>query len=136
VIVGIVSCCKIKRSEPAAARDLYTSPLFRLSRAFVERNCDDWRILSAQNGVVLPTQCLAPYNLTLHWMSAAGRRGWAADCRDHLRIRFPGAHFVALCGAEYLKALEGLDYEAPLTGLGLGKRLAWLQQALSLPEAL
>ncbi|HWO69164.1 MAG TPA: hypothetical protein VNP94_00195, partial [Actinomycetota bacterium] len=44
--IGLVGCVKSKRARPAPARDLYTSPLFRGARRFVERSCDRWFVLS------------------------------------------------------------------------------------------
>jgi hypothetical protein len=60
--VGLVGCVKSKQSQAAPARELYVSPLFRGRRAWVERTCDRWFILSAKHGLVEPDRVLAPYD--------------------------------------------------------------------------
>ena len=50
--VALVSCVKSRRPEPAPARDLYTSPLFRAMRRYAESHADAWYILSAKHGLV------------------------------------------------------------------------------------
>jgi hypothetical protein len=46
--IGLVGCVKSKRSQAAPARELYSSPLFRGRRDWVERTCDRWFVLSAK----------------------------------------------------------------------------------------
>jgi hypothetical protein len=58
--VGLVGCVKTKQPRVAPAQELYTSPLFRRRRAWVERTCDRWFILSAKHGLVEPGRVLAP----------------------------------------------------------------------------
>lgn len=129
--IGIVACSKSKLTTEARARDLYQGRLFRLSRAVVEAQCDDWCILSAGYGVVLPTQILAPYDMTLNWLSPEQRREWAAEVNVALIKRFGrNVKFVVYAGAPYRKALVGLDFEAPLEGLGIGRQIQQLQRLL------
>ena len=52
--IGLVGCVKDKESEPAAARTLYRSPLFRGRKAWVQRSCSSWFILSAKYGLIHP----------------------------------------------------------------------------------
>jgi hypothetical protein len=49
--LGLVGCVKGKLPAAAAA-ELYTSPLFRFRRAYVERTCDSWYVLFAKHGLV------------------------------------------------------------------------------------
>jgi hypothetical protein len=133
--VGLVGCVATKRSEPAPARDLYTSPLFVGRRTAVERSCDTWFILSAMHGLVPPAQVLAPYDLALGDLSAAERRTWSravlADLDDELGAL--GGHvFEIHAGADYVEhglsaGLQeaGAQVERPLEGLALGEQLAW-----------
>jgi hypothetical protein len=131
--IGLVACCGKKLDHPAPARELYQSALFKLSRAYVERHCPDgWAILSAKHGLVLPRQIVQPYDRSLAHLSQEARMSWAHRTNRELVARFPGARFVVLAGERYLLALcaplgKPLVYEAPLAGLGIGERLAWLK---------
>jgi hypothetical protein len=55
VDVVLVTCVKSKRSRPAAAKELYISPLFQKQRAYVEQTGLPWFILSAEHGLVART---------------------------------------------------------------------------------
>ena len=49
--IGLVSCTKSKRGEPALPRDLHEpSALFRKARAYCEQHHDAWYVLSAKQG--------------------------------------------------------------------------------------
>ncbi|WP_367186017.1 DUF6884 domain-containing protein [Mesorhizobium escarrei] len=54
-------CVKSKLSHEAAARDLYTSPLFTGARGLAEGNRVRWYVLSALYGLVAPQAVVAPY---------------------------------------------------------------------------
>jgi hypothetical protein len=49
---------------PAAARDLYRSPLFRKERAYAEQSGVPWFILSAEHGLGAPDEWRTPTQLT------------------------------------------------------------------------
>lgn len=70
----LVSCVKNKLSNPAAARDLYTSDWFRKVRTLIEAQGASWFILSALHGLVHPDTVIEPYELTLNTMRVAERR--------------------------------------------------------------
>jgi hypothetical protein len=133
--VGLVGCVATKRSEPAPARDLYTSPLFAGRRAAVARSCDSWFILSAMHGLVSPDQVLAPYDLALGDLSAAERRRWSRAVLAELANELGdlGGHvFEVHAGADYVEhglsaglREAGAQLERPLEGLALGEQLAW-----------
>jgi hypothetical protein len=76
--IGLVGCLKSKLDRPAQARDLYTSPLFRGRRRYVERACDRWFVLSAKHVLVAPDTVLEPYGQTLKQGGRAERRRWSA----------------------------------------------------------
>jgi hypothetical protein len=139
--IGVVACCKTKLSHAAPARDLYQSPLFKHARTYVERECDDWLILSALYGVCTPDRLISPYDVTLAAKSAEERRIWAALCWSELFL-LSHAHentiFVPLCGYLYRAALDGLRCEPPYSGLGIGQQLQFLiraNRAASEPES-
>jgi hypothetical protein len=134
--VGLVSCTKSKLGHEGdgqtyAARDLYSpSWNFRQSVAFVERECDEWLILSAEHGAVDPDEALAHYNRSLYDAKKSERREWAARVVDQLRARFGNrrVEFVALAGAPYVEGLTAdFAVEEPMAGLFTGQRKAWLK---------
>jgi hypothetical protein len=63
--VALVSCAKAKRTQAAAAADLYVSPLFQKMAAFARATCSRWYILSAKHGLLSPDALIAPYDVTL-----------------------------------------------------------------------
>ena len=63
--VGLVGCGKRKRTEKSLVKDLYTSPLFRKRRWYVERTCYRWYVLSAKHGLLDPLAEIEPYGLRL-----------------------------------------------------------------------
>ena len=102
--VGLVVCVKQKRRTPAAAKDLYTSPLFMGRRRAVERSCDEWFVLSALHGLLDPGQTVEPYDVTLNSMGRDERRRWAAAVVQSLQSRLgslQGHRFELHAGAIY-----------------------------------
>ena len=133
--VALVSCVKSKGPKAAPARNLYTSALFRGMREFAERNADAWYILSAEHGLVAPTQVLEPYEKTLNRMPRAERDAWAAHVRRQLsEILPPDAEVIVLAGQRYREGLvpflrdRGFSVSIPLDGLPFGKRLQFLSE--------
>ena len=129
----LVSCVKIKLSEPAAAKDLYVSDWFRKARTCVERKGGAWRILSAQYGLVHPDDVIRPYEKTLKTMRVADRRTWARDVLKALEPSLVEASIVVFfAGERYREFLEpslrnrGIEVEVPMRGLSQGRQLAWL----------
>lgn len=129
-MVGLVSCVAGKQATACAARDLYTSPLFRMSRRLAELVCSEWGILSAKHGLVMPDDVIEPYNETLNRMPVDQRRLWAVKTRRALVRRWPGRRFMILAGLRYATALSGLRTYDPLYNLPIGKRLQRLKQLL------
>jgi hypothetical protein len=128
--VILVACCGPKLSRPAAAADLYVSPLFKKSRTYAERR-GRWFILSALYGLVDPTEVIAPYDVTLKRMSAEKRREWGRKVREQVEnAGLVGRSLVALAGADYVKPMTdaGLTVAQPMEGKSIGKRLQWLNQ--------
>lgn len=137
--IGLIGCVKTKRNVAAPARDLYTSALFRGRRAFVDRTCERWFILSAEHGLVAPNQVLAPYERALKSATVAERRAWSDRVLRQIDAEV-GA--VAGCvveihaGAEYrefgldggLRA-RGATIELPTQGLAFGAQLAFYKRS-------
>lgn len=134
---ALVACSKTKLAEPAEARELYSSPLFRLSRRYAELVADQWFILSALLGLVEPGKLIAPYERTLGELNARARRIWGFKVAIELRGTLPpGTRLILLAGRLYADPLkEALESHAPgrfeivepLAGLQIGERLAWLK---------
>jgi hypothetical protein len=128
----------MKGSDRAIARELYTSPLFRGRRAYVEESCETWFILSARHGLVDPDTELDPYDETLKDMPRVARRKWAESVLTALTARLGhlGGHaFEIHAGAEYrdwglaqgLRA-AGAIVEVPAAGLSQGQQLAFYKR--------
>jgi hypothetical protein len=112
--VGLVGCVKSKLTHPAPAADLYVSPLFRGRRAFVDRSCGRWFILSALYGVARPDVVLVPYGAIFNDASRAERRTWAERGLQRLEVlkqNPPNFTFIFASGA------------SPVSGSRCGTRL-------------
>ena len=133
--VALVSCVKTKRDTPQAAKDLYTSPLFKGLRRYAEAHADTWFILSAEYGLVAPDQVLEPYEKTLSRMSARERGRWAEEVKAKLaRVLPAGAEVIVLAGERYRADLvpflkeRGHKVSVPLEGMPFGRQLQFLSQ--------
>lgn len=134
VHIVLVTCVKSKGTQPAAAKDLYTSALFRKERAYAERVGVPWFILSAEHGLVAPEEWLAPYERYLADTSGSYRSAWgawAAARLDLLAGPLSDKVVEIHAGSTYLDALcphlerLGARIVDPLHGLSMGQRLAW-----------
>lgn len=133
--VGLVGCVKRSLTRAAPARDLYVSPLFLGRRAFVERTCDRWYILSALHGLIEPDRVVEPYDRTLKDASLAECRAWSARVVEELQRHLgtlAGVTFAIHAGAEYREfglrqGLEraGARVEVPTEELRMGEQLAF-----------
>lgn len=138
--VALVACSSLKLGRPAPAASLYSSPLFKKSREWAERFCDEWRILSAKHGLVRPEDVLSPYDLALADMTREEREAWRGRVGEALGREFRGgATFVWLAGGLYMGALRFVprpgdyEHEEPMRGMQIGERLRWLNLELTKP---
>ncbi len=132
--IGLVGCVKMKLDYAAPARDLYVSPLFRGRRAWVERSCSQWFVLSALHGVLDLDDVVEPYDVTLNNASTAERRAWSAKVIGQLEGRLgslAGRTFEIHAGANYIDyglidslRAKGALVEIPLAGLKMGEQLS------------
>src|SRR3954453_21305184 len=134
--IVLISCVSQKRSEPAKARDLYTSPLFRMGLQYAQsRTPDAIYVLSAKYGLVELDQPLAPYDDTLIAKSDAEIRRWAHAVVQQLGVGADLEHdeFVILAGERYRRHLvPHLQHVCiPMQGLGIGEQLGFLKQRMS-----
>ncbi len=122
----LVACGKRKRSFRSKAGDLYIGSLFRKAKAWAEREGDEWGILSAEHGLLLPEDEIDPYEKTLRSLSRDDYRRWCLSTRKEISIQWPKAHLVCLAGKLYRGGVPD-GHEAPLEGLGMGRQMAWLK---------
>ena len=133
--IVLISCVKTKRNAPAKAKDLYVSNLFRKWWAFaLTLRPDHIYILSALHGLVDPEREIEPYQKTLNTMPIADVRRWAGNVIESLEriANLQTDRFTFLCGERYRRYLTPHLHhvDVPLEGLGNGKQLAFLKQAL------
>ncbi|WP_220186835.1 DUF6884 domain-containing protein [Pseudonocardia pini] len=135
----LVTCVKAKRSTPAAAKDLYTSPLFTKQRAYAERQQAPWFILSAEYGLVGPDEWLAPYERYLPDTPRSYRAAWGSWVVERLALLagpLAGKTIEVHAGSTYVDAIhdqllaKGATITLPLAGLGVGQRLSWYASAV------
>jgi hypothetical protein len=136
--VVLLGCVQSKLDEPAAAADLFTSPLFRSRRTYAQRSRRRWYVLSSAYGLLHPDAEIAPYDLPMARQPVAERRAWAEGVVAALESEFPRLKNIAFeihAGSAYVDPLEpllvarGATVVAPLRGLGLGRSLAWYARA-------
>lgn len=130
----LVACVKEKLAIPAAARDLYVSPLFKKEREYAERLDLPWFILSAEHGLVVPDEWLSPYERYLPDTPPSFRRAWGTWVVERLELLTGSLKRRTIevhAGATYVDALrdplasKGASVYEPLAGLKMGQRLAW-----------
>ena len=135
----LVGCVKTKRKVTSAAKDLYSSPLWRCRRAYAESLGVPWYILSALHGLLDPGQRIDYYDLALKDLRTKDRRAWSARVLAELKRRVPSMRDKVIeihAGATYIEhGLEAglIDAGAavcrPLAGIaGLGRHQAWYRE--------
>jgi hypothetical protein len=130
--VGLVACGKAKLDRAAPARELYVGSLFLQTSAWAEAVADEWAILSARHGLVLPDEVLEPYDLTLRQMDVADRVRWANVTRRQIVDRWgTQVRYVTTAPKLYRVALTGLQVWCPFDALPdarMGHQKRWLKQ--------
>ena len=144
VAAVLVGCVKRKRSTPAPAMDLYTSPLFVRRRAYAQASGLPWFVLSAEHGLVRPEALLEPYDRALADQPGGYRDAWGAWVAVRLEEAIGGLAGRTVevhAGSAYVDALrgplerKGCAIELPLRGLRQGEQLAWYDADAPLPRA-
>lgn len=130
-----LSCVKTKQNKRCAARDMYTSDLFRKSLAYAEKlQPSRIYILSAKYGLLDPQDLIDPYNATLVGANDATCKRWAYMVYKQMQeknIDF-NDEAIFLCGKNYRKYLitKFTNAAAPLRHLGIGQQLAFYAKEL------
>jgi cytoplasmic iron level regulating protein YaaA (DUF328/UPF0246 family) len=136
-IIILVSCVSKKVSSPRPARSLYISNWFEKAAHYANRFSDEWFILSAEYGLVLPDQCIKPYDTSLKKMGKDARKCWAEQVFTVLSSYLTsGDTVVFLAGKAYREFLiEPIAHinckiEIPMERLRIGEQMHWLTQQL------
>lgn len=128
----LISCCKQKAKERCKAKNMYISPLFKLSWKYAKQFDSDIYILSAKYGLLNPETIIEPYDLTLKKFSKDEQIKWSSDIVEKLKniCSLENDKFIILAGNTYIEYILPFikNYELPMIGLGLGKRLKWLNK--------
>lgn len=109
-------------TEPAAARDLYASPLFARRRARAEASGVPWFVVSGRWGLLDPGDFVAPYTFSFGGQSVNYRRAWGRFVAEQLCLvsSVGRGDVVEICAsAGYAAALT-----APIQYLGAEVRRA------------
>lgn len=134
--IVLISCVSKKKNIRCKAEELYISPLFIKSLKYAKQlNPDNIYILSAKYGLVRNDEFLEPYNLTLNNFSKDERIEWSNKVIEKLKsvTSIDSDNFIILAGNNYYEYLINKlkHYELPLDGLGIGKRLKWLDEHIN-----
>lgn len=134
VRIALIACSSSKLPGKHPAGDIYVSTLFRLSRAWAQRYCDGWFILSAKHHLLHPHECIKSYDLALKDLSRQERECWARITASKIK-QLPTSDFILLGGDHYASALQDIVHIRPMKGLFIGQQLQWLQSQLKAPSA-
>ena len=136
--LGLISCTKSKQSYPCKATEMYSaSDLFKKAYSYAVKNYNFVAILSAKYGLLLPEDKIDPYDLTLNDMDSSDRKEWADKVFKQMKTRLGLKDFTNVffhTGKKYREHLipklkkVGIDCEAPLKNLGIGKQKAWYKK--------
>ena len=117
--IAILGCGAKKASARRLARELYTGPLFRAARDYIEAAGLPYAILSARWGLVAPWASLEPYDLTVKEQRRhMGDEDWRIWCHAQgsaLLHQLELGIFGRLCGwpaAFRLEVHAGAEYAA------------------------
>ena len=131
-----ISCVKSKRTSTCAAKDMYTSPLFRGMLLYAQQlRPQKIFILSAEYGLLKPDDVIDPYEKALKNMKTSERSAWAGNVLSKLcqEADLQEDKFIFLAGAPYRESLirHIRHYEVPMEGLSFGRQLQWLTERVS-----
>jgi len=131
----LISCVSRKLDRSAKAKDLYTSPLFRMGYRYARSlKPNNIFVLSAKHGLISSDKVIEPYNVTLNNMRAADVKKWSERVLAQLRKQtdLQKDLFIFLAGEKYRKYLLPNigNYQVPMEGLRIGKQLSWLKKKM------
>lgn len=134
---ALISCSKSKGGYRDLARNMYVSPLYRKSVMVTEEWGLSFSILSAKHGLLDPDRTIEPYDQTLKGASKQFKLEWARRVDEQIRnSKYGKKRLIVLAGDDYYAPLitagadHPLNFFAPMEGLSLGNRLAFLNQCI------
>ena len=125
----LVSCVKDKHTSPMPAKDLYRSDWFRKARRYAESQACEWRILSAEYGLLHPDTVIEPYERSLLNYVLRERAAWGARVIGQLEQLPSPDEIIFLAGLLYREQLigwAGNRARNPLARMGIGQQKQWL----------
>jgi hypothetical protein len=141
--IFLVGCGKTKQPGRHQARALYSGPVFRAARRYVEQEiqrdqagASTWSILSAKHGILAPLHLVENYDQRLPG-AELDRSRWGQNAATTLRMAHhqrARVEVVILAGADYADAIRShlpptWSVSVPLAGLPVGRRLAWFKRS-------
>lgn len=130
--IALIACASKKLKKKTAAKELYDSPLFKLSLNYAKKQADKIFILSAKYMLLDLEQEIEPYELTLNKIKDEEVKLWADKVLEKLKEKadLERDEFIFLAGEKYRKYLipEIKNYNIPMKGLGIGKQLKFLKE--------
>lgn len=135
--VALISCTKLKQNYKCRADEMYLpSTLFSKAKTYItKQDYDMWFILSAKYGLLLPSEIIDPYDLTLNNMKSKEINEWSNRVYNKLmEYKINQVDFYA--GEKYRKYLiplleqNNVICNIPLKGLGIGQQLQFYTKQL------
>ena len=145
--ICLISCVSQKTNYPTKCKDLYISPLFKKTWAYVSQKerPHGVYILSALHGLIRYDTVIEPYDKTLLDMSKEECLEWAEKVKKQLTETFvkdgrtlEDYHFSIFAGSKYYENLLDFfpDKELVFGTLPIGKRLGALTTSLRIGKKL
>ena len=129
----LISCGAKKEKTPQKAEDLYIGGYFKktllYARYLSNKNGADIYILSAKHGILELNEIIKPYDLTLNNKNERYQKSWSYKVITQLQCKIKKTDkIIFLAGENYIKYLKMYykNYEEPLKGLSIGKRLKFI----------
>jgi hypothetical protein len=147
--IVLISCSSKKKNIKTAARNLYCSPLFKLSLEYAQKlNPDEIFILSAEHHLVNLDTIIEPYDTTLSKISNVQslkkpnlkvlnrieKINWGIKVLEQLSeiINFDTDEIIVLAGKDYYEPLSSkIDKKSMVLNGRIGERLQFLKNKIS-----
>jgi len=139
--VGLIACSKTKLDHAAPAAELYASPFFKKSLAWIQKRHDTYGILSAKYGLIMPDQVIEPYDVYLGDLSQEATASWCKLVHAQLMEKWGDrVIYQILAGSSYRIALTQMPMVEDVIGCwtqwrldkGMGARQAQMSIGLIL----
>jgi hypothetical protein len=136
IVLIACSATKLATNEKVMAKDLYISPLFKLSLKYAKKlRPKKIFILSAKHHLLSLDTRIKPYNVTLGSVPNNERNKWGEKVIKMLdrEANLKKDKFIILAGKAYIKPIQSklTTIENPLEGKRIGKRIRFLKTKLS-----